>query len=73
MFLDELNNSSSQPLAIMPKQGMRYHVCGEVLEKKDFDTLKKNTWLNDKVYTNFLLLVDILECNYGDYAFSLFT
>lgn len=31
------------------KPGTRYHVCGEVLDKGDFNTLKNQNWLNDKV------------------------
>lgn len=27
----------------------RLHVCGEVLERRDFRTLKDPNWLNDKV------------------------
>ena len=37
------------------KPGTRYHVCGEVLDKGDFNTLKNQNWLNDKVFNKYHL------------------
>eukprot|EP00105_Crassostrea_gigas_P039134 XP_019923282.1 PREDICTED: ubiquitin-like-specific protease 1 isoform X8 [Crassostrea gigas] len=39
------------------KPGTRYHVCGEVLDKGDFNTLKNQNWLNDKVINAYLALL----------------
>ncbi|XP_030837344.1 sentrin-specific protease 1-like [Strongylocentrotus purpuratus] len=41
----------------IPDQSSRYHVAGDVLEHKDFETLTHPNWLNDKVVNAYLLLL----------------
>ncbi|OWF49635.1 hypothetical protein KP79_PYT01030 [Mizuhopecten yessoensis] len=45
------------PLTFKLKKNSRYYVCGEVVDMKDFHTLKNPKWLNDKVINAYLALL----------------
>ena len=45
---------------IVPKAGIRYHVFGEVLDNRDFQSLKGNNWLTDTVRIYLVLLASFI-------------
>ncbi|XP_048063954.1 uncharacterized protein LOC125278667 isoform X3 [Megalobrama amblycephala] len=58
------------------ESGVRLSVCGQMLESRDFKSLKHPHWLNDKVinaYLDTLTLENNTEANTGNFCFNIST
>ncbi|XP_033731122.1 uncharacterized protein LOC117320720 [Pecten maximus] len=54
---DIIQTDSLQPPKLVLKKNCRYYICGEVLDRKDFETLNHPGWLNDKVINAYLAVL----------------